>query len=105
MVLQPEDELIYLAVHAARHRLERLGSLYDLRLFLERHPLDWTRIGSRARSFGVAHAVALALWAAERRIGVALPEDFRKAGLPGGARLRLVAAVAASRTLAPRPGV
>lgn len=33
-VLAPEDELVFLAVHAAAHRFERLGWLYDLQLLV-----------------------------------------------------------------------
>lgn len=33
--LSPEDELVFLAVHAAAHRFVRLGWLYDLRLLIE----------------------------------------------------------------------
>ncbi|MCP4664040.1 MAG: nucleotidyltransferase family protein [bacterium] len=57
-ILSPEDELIYLAVHAARHRFLRLVWLYDLRLFLKCHPeLDWAAVWARARSLGTFHAV------------------------------------------------
>ncbi len=96
-VLQPEDELLYLAVHAARHRLERLGSLYDLKLLLDREAdLDWALVGDRARSYAVRHAVALALRAAERRLALALPEGAGRAGLPDDLRLRLAALLAAA---------
>ena len=35
-LLAPEDELLYLCLHAARHRYERLGLVLDLRLAFER---------------------------------------------------------------------
>lgn len=35
-VLEPSDELLFLAVHAAAHRFVRLGWLLDIRLLLER---------------------------------------------------------------------
>jgi hypothetical protein len=54
-VLAPEDEFLYLAVHAASHRFQRLGWLYDLKLLLIRHPdLPWERIASRAKADGLS---------------------------------------------------
>lgn len=60
-VLAPEDELLFLAVHAAAHRFVRLGWLYDIRLLLDtmtREQIE--RSGERARATGYAHPVALA---------------------------------------------
>jgi hypothetical protein len=37
LVLEEADEIVYLATHAAAHRFERLGWLFDLALFLRRH--------------------------------------------------------------------
>ena len=52
-VLTPEDELVYLAVHAASHRFVRLGWLYDMRLLLETmSPLQVETAALRARSWG-----------------------------------------------------
>src|SRR5205807_5865396 len=68
-VLSPEDEFIYLAVHAARHQFQALVWLYDLKLFLLRHPdLDWTIVSARARSLRVVRALSMALEALQRRL-------------------------------------
>ena len=73
-VLAPEDELLYLGVHAAGHCFDRLLWLYDLKLFMSRNPgLDWTLLASRARAFGVEAAWALARDVLKRRLGVAAP--------------------------------
>jgi hypothetical protein len=57
----PEDELVYLAVHAASHRFGRLAWLYDLRLVLERMtPAAREVAARRAREWGVARPLALA---------------------------------------------
>ncbi|HET7875176.1 MAG TPA: nucleotidyltransferase family protein [Methylomirabilota bacterium] len=73
-ILTPEDELLYLAIHAAGHCFERLLWLYDLKLFSARHPrLDWTLVASRARRLGVAAAASFAFEAVRRRLDVDVP--------------------------------
>jgi hypothetical protein len=78
-LLSPEDELLYLAVHAARHLFETLMWLYDLKLFLRRYPdLDWTLVSARARSLGVVGALSLTFEALDRRLSTPVPQrkDF-----------------------------
>lgn len=59
-ILAPEDELLYLAVHAARHRFLRLGWLYDIKLLVDRTPdLDRRQVILRAHEGGLARAVAV----------------------------------------------
>ena len=82
-ILSPEDELLYLAVHAARHRFVRLGWLVDLRLFIERHPdLRWDVAGSRAGALRVRRAAAVALAVLEKRLRFGLPAPARSALAP-----------------------
>ncbi len=58
-VLSPEDEWLYLAVHAASHVFERLGWVYDLKLLTHRRPaLAWSAVVDRARQHGVLGAVS-----------------------------------------------
>jgi hypothetical protein len=60
--LCPEDEALYLLVHAAGHELERLCWLYDLKIFFARHPdLNWPVMANRARAWGLTHAAGFAL--------------------------------------------
>jgi len=74
-VLSPEDELIYLGVHAARHLFEALFWLYDLKLFLRSYShLDWSLMSTRASSLGVVGALALALDMVEHRLAVPIPQ-------------------------------
>lgn len=73
-VLAPEDEFLYLALHAARHLFVALVLLYDLKLFLLLHPdLDWRLVAARARSLRVTRAVSMAVEALHRRLAVARP--------------------------------
>jgi hypothetical protein len=83
LILAPEDELLYLAIHAAGHACDRLGWLYDLKTFLACHPrLDWGTIAARARSHRVAVALGFALRVLRRRLGVEGPGAERSLGQP-----------------------
>jgi hypothetical protein len=73
--LRPEDELVYLAAHAAGHLLLRLGWLYDLKLLLLQTPsLDWDAVVSVARAARMQSPVYLALRAARDAFGAQVPE-------------------------------
>jgi hypothetical protein len=55
-----EDELVFLAVHAASHRFGRLSWLYDMRLVVESMSPDQLALAARrARSWGVSRVLAL----------------------------------------------
>ncbi len=59
-ILSPEDELIHLAAHGAGHRFERVGWLYDLKLFVRAHPdLDWALVRVRADDLGLGSVLSL----------------------------------------------
>jgi hypothetical protein len=103
-ILEPEDELLYLAVHAAGHCFDRLLWLYDLKLFMTQHPgLDGDVVSSRARALGVMAAVALSSSVLRRRLGTTMPGT---AGGPVPARLgrRVVARFVDGRVAPPASG-
>lgn len=92
-VLAPEDEFLFLAVHAAGHAFLVLSLLYDLKLYLQRRPdLDWEVITARARSCGVLTplAFAVALLQDCLAVPVAAPAELT----PGARGLRRAAAEA-----------
>lgn len=70
LVPSPEDELIYLSVHAAGHSFIRLLWLYDLKQLIAREPVDWAVVRERSEALGVSLAVAYALRLAEAWMGV-----------------------------------
>lgn len=78
-VLSPEDEVLYLLVHAVRHCEVQLGWLYDVKLLVERTPgLDWGLVAARAGEWRVSRALGLGL------------EDLSLAfGAPPGAAARV----------------
>jgi hypothetical protein len=73
-VLSPEDEMLYLCVHAAGHRFIRLSWLCDIKLLLRRYSdLDWTALAERARSLHVLTAVLFACEMLRSRLAVRTP--------------------------------
>jgi hypothetical protein len=88
LVLSPEDEFLYLAVHAAGHGFSRLMWLYDLKLLLRAEPaLDWSLVEARARQVRVLPVAQFACRLLHERLGVALPP--RPALARGGLRQRV----------------
>lgn len=72
--LCPEDELLYLAVHAAGHHFARLTWLFDLKLFLLRYQgLDWDILIRRATDSFARGALYLALVAGQQVVEVNVP--------------------------------
>ena len=98
-ILTPEDELLYLAVHAARHRFSRLGWLVDLRLLIERHPaLSWEVVGARARTWQVRRSAAAARALLERRLRLDLPAPARAVFKPPDLRTSAALPLTATAT-------
>jgi len=76
-LLAPEDEALYLAVHAAAHGLGRLLWLVDLKALLATHPgLDWDALVGRARACGLQRPAAFS-FAAAADLGAAVPPPAR----------------------------
>ena len=67
------------------HSFIRLVWLYDLKLFVRRHPsLDWAAVARAAQSLGVAAAVAYTARLLNRWLavdGMLFPEPFMRRGL------------------------
>ncbi len=73
--LRAEDELVYLAVHASNHLLQRLSWLLDLKLLVQGRPeLSWGEVVEVARATAFGHLAWYALEAARRAVGAAVPE-------------------------------
>jgi hypothetical protein len=75
-ILAPEDELVYLATHAAAHAFVRLMWLYDLKLLCRRYAshIDWLAVVERARDLRVLTAVAFTCAMLRERLNVTLPD-------------------------------
>lgn len=66
LVLEPEDDLLLLAIHLVKHSFDRLIRIADLSHFVfhKRGVLDWNVLGRRAESCGAARLLTWALEAA-----------------------------------------
>ena len=71
--LSPEWELLYLALHAARHRWSALKWLVDIHEICVRGGIDWAGVEGRAQRFGLERALHLTLGACRALLGTPLP--------------------------------
>jgi hypothetical protein len=81
-VLTPEDEWLYLAVHAASHVFERLGWLYDLKLLARAEQIDWRIVVERAHALRLLSVVSFARELLVE-IGATIPADGFRRPRPG----------------------
>lgn len=85
LTLAPEDLLIHLCLHTAKHIYEmRMRMLCDIHEVI-RHfgvELNWPEIGERARQWGAMRAVYVVLRLAQELLGSAVPADWLAALCP-----------------------
>jgi hypothetical protein len=106
--LPPEELLLILCIHGAKHAWDRLMWICDVAELVRAHPdLDWERAESEAGRIGGRRMVGLGLVLAHRLLGAAVPESvLRAAG--ADARVQWIAAQTCawySQGLAADPGV
>ncbi len=75
----PEDLLLVLAVHAAKHVWGRLIWLCDIAQLLKRQNLDWNWIGSQASTLGIERMLRITLLLTHRLLGAAIPSAVQAA--------------------------
>jgi len=73
--LSPEDELILICIHGAKHLWEKLSYIADVAAFLSRQELDWGRVKSAAEEVGSERMLCVGLRLAEDVLGAPLPEN------------------------------
>jgi hypothetical protein len=83
--LSPEDELLYLSLHATQSLLLRLGWLVDVKL-LSRQPCDWQRLVQLARGLDITVPAWVSLSTAARHLGAPIPPEVLDALSPGKVR-------------------
>jgi hypothetical protein len=109
LVPAPEDEFIYLAVHAAGHSFVRLLWLFDLKMLLRRHPqMDWAAVANRAESFGLTSAVAYAMRVLREWLHVdpgGVPRPLLRRGARSRVADRLLAEVSTPRARSVRDNI
>ena len=80
--LSPEWELIYLAVHAARHRWERLKWLVDVHEICVRGEVNWPDARARADRFGLGGALDTTLAVCRTLLDTPVPPGAAVGRLP-----------------------
>ena len=76
LVPSPEDLLLILVVHGAKHFWARLAWLADVAALIEAHPeMDWNQLLARARQCGGARLLGIALILVADLLGAAVPPD------------------------------
>lgn len=93
--LAPEDLLVALCVHGAKHFWERLAWVCDVAELLGSNPnLDWQLVGALARDSRVERMLMLGLDLASGLLGAPLPEELRRRARADAAASRLSVEVA-----------
>jgi Uncharacterised nucleotidyltransferase len=72
----PEDLLLVLSMHAAKHVWGRIIWLCDISQILKRADLNWGWILSQARSLGIERILHITLLLADRLLGPAIPSTL-----------------------------
>lgn len=92
--LSPEDELAFLCFHSSKHVFSQLILLYDMKLFLLRHPqLHVHTLLERSRCLRSRYTLAYSLYALHRRLNVDTPVREARQGT---LRARLIDGLAAA---------
>ena len=80
--LSPEWELLYLTVHAARHRWQGLKWLVDIHEVCTRAKFDWETVTDKAHRFGLDRALEISLSACRVLFGTPLPPAYAERPVP-----------------------
>jgi hypothetical protein len=76
--LRPEDLLLALCIHAAKHVWVQLSWLCDIAQLVKSRPLDWNAIQDESRRLGIERIVSLNLLLAHKLLGSAMPPTIQK---------------------------
>jgi hypothetical protein len=106
--LAPEDLLLYLCVHGAKHHWQRLAWIGDVAALLRTYELEWGRLLDQADQTGGRRMLGLGMWLAQTLLGAVCPVDVQQRlyadpAIPGLAEevlTRLFATPSRSLTLA-----
>ena len=73
--LSPEDSLLVLCLHAAKHLWTRLIWLADIAETLRTQSIDYALVFSRASALGIARILAVSFWLAKNVLHAELPQS------------------------------
>jgi hypothetical protein len=77
--LSPEDSLVVLCLHAAKHLWTRLIWVADIAESLRLPDLDLARVIGRARALGITRILGVSFWLAQNLLDAALPSAAQRA--------------------------
>jgi hypothetical protein len=92
----PEDLLLVLSVHAAKHVWGRLIWLCDIAQILKLENLNWDWVQSRTRELGIERILRVSLLLAYRLLGMPIPSPMENAVLADHAARALADEIAAN---------
>jgi hypothetical protein len=92
----PEDLLLVLSVHAAKHVWGRLIWLCDIAQIMKLGNLNWDCIQSRARELGIVRILHITLLLANRFLAAAIPEPTERVVLADHAAVAFADEIAAA---------
>jgi len=72
--LSPEDSLLVLCLHAAKHLWARLIWLSDIAGTLQSQTIDYALVASRARALGIARILGVSFWLVKKVLWAELPQ-------------------------------
>jgi len=73
--LSPEDELILISIHGAKHFWEQLSYIADVAAFVSKQDLDWARVRSSAEEVGGERMLNVGVRLAAEVLGAPLPAN------------------------------
>jgi Uncharacterised nucleotidyltransferase len=74
--LSPEDELVLICIHGAKHFWEQLSYIADVAAFVSNQQLDWGRVKSAAEEVAAERMLYVGLQLAAGVLGAPLPENI-----------------------------
>jgi hypothetical protein len=71
--LSPEDSLLVLCLHAAKHLWTRLIWVADIAESMRIQPMDFSAVAKRARALGITRILGVSFWLAQHLLGSVIP--------------------------------
>ena len=87
LALDDATQLLYLAIHAARHRWQAVKWLVDIHELARRDDMDWNGVARLAADLGLADVVRISLAACHALFATPLPDVLGPVALPRWLRL------------------
>ena len=80
--LSTEWEILYLAVHAARHRWQALKWLVDIHEACSVRAVDWAKLGDKAKRLGWEEVLGVTLSICHALLGTPVPDELARRDPP-----------------------